>query len=411
MFGGSLQLFIPLLNAQTLKTGSQSSQNLHASISLPNSFQLHLLLLSGMKKIDRYILYKYLSTFFFCLILFTLIVVVVDISEKTNDFAKSKLSSYQIFTDYYVGFIPRIDAMLFPLFVFISVIFFTSKMAGRSEIIAILSSGVSFRRFLMPYVVGGVFLSAVLWLGYYYVVPKANLKWGNFEAKYIDGPSAVTGNNASFKQKLYFKMDSNTYVGIRGYDTISKTGNGFFVQRFNKNRLVYNLRSEQFSWDTATGKWKLFNAVERRLDSISEQITQTPELVIAYNFKPRDLRKDDYLKDQLPTPELNEFIELERLRGSEMLSTLLVERYNRDAIPVSVLILTIIGAVLASRKIRGGSGLHLAIGVIISVLYILFSRFSLVFATKGNFTPFLAAWTPNLIFGLLAFYLYKKAPK
>jgi lipopolysaccharide export system permease protein len=183
------------------------------------------------------------------------------------------------------------------------------------------------------------------------------------------------------------------------------------MQRFEKNKLVYNLRSDQFNWDTATQKWKLFNAVERRLDSISERVTRSQELLVSSNFKPRDLRKDEFLKDQLPTPELDEFIELERLRGSEMLGMLLVERYNRDAIPVSVLILTIIGAVLASRKVRGGSGLHLAIGVIISVLYILFSRFSIVFATKGNFTPFLAAWTPNIIFGLLAFYLYKKAPK
>jgi lipopolysaccharide export system permease protein len=364
-----------------------------------------------MKKIDRYILVKYLTTFFFCLILFTAIVVVVDVSEKTDNFVKSKLPISRIIIDYYFGFVPRIDAMLFPLFVFISVIFFTSKMAGRSEIIAILSSGVSYRRFLLPYVIGGIFLSAVLWVGYQYIVPKANLKWGNFEAKYIDGPVAPESNTSSYKQKLYFKMDSFTYVGIRGYDTVMKTGNGFFVQRFEKNRLVYNLRSEQFNWDSIQAKWKLLNAVERRLDSISEVVTKRPEMLVRYNFKPRDLRKDNYLKDQLPTPELNEFIKLERLRGSEMLSTLLVERYNRDAIPVSVLILTLIGAVLASRKIRGGSGLHLAIGVIISVLYILFGRFSLVFATKGNFTPFLAAWTPNIIFGLLAFYLYKKAPK
>ncbi len=364
-----------------------------------------------MKKIDRYILSKYLTTFFFCLILFTVIVVVVDISEKTDNFVKSKLPVSQIITDYYFGFIPRIDAMLFPLFVFISVIFFTSKMAGRSEIIAILSSGVSYRRFLMPFVAGGIFLSVVLWMGYQYIVPKANLKWGNFEARYIDGPVSPESNSSNYKQKLYFKMDTNTYVGIGGYDTVLKSGNSFFVQRFEKNKLVYNLRSDRFNWDTATGKWQLFNAVERRLDSISERVNRSAELKVAYNFKPRDLRKDNYLKDQLPTPELDEFIKLERLRGSEMLNTLLVERYNRDAIPVSVLILTIIGAVLASRKIRGGSGLHLAIGVIISVLYILFSRFSLVFATKGNFTPLLAAWTPNIIFGLLAFYLYKKAPK
>lgn len=374
-------------------------------------FQLLLLLLQYMKKIDRYILLKYLTTFFFCLILFTAIVVVVDVSEKTDNFVKSKLPVSRIITDYYFGFIPRIDAMLFPLFVFISVIFFTSKMAGRSEIIAILSSGVSFRRLLMPYVVGGLFLSAILWVGYQYVVPKANLKWANFEIKYIDSQGAPNNNNTNVKRNLYFKLDSNSYVGIREYDTVTKAGSGFFMQRFQKNRLVYNLRSEQFNWDSTKTKWKLLNAVERKLDSISERVIRSNELMISYNFKPRDLRKDEYLKDQLPTPELNEFIKLERLRGSEMLNTLLVERYNRDAIPVSVLILTIIGAVLASRKIRGGSGLHLAIGVIISVLYILFSRFSLVFATKGSFTPFIAAWTPNLIFGILAFYLYKKAPK
>lgn len=364
-----------------------------------------------MKKIDRYILVKYLTTFFFCLILFTAIVVVVDISEKTDNFVKSGLSAYRIITDYYIGFIPRIDAMLFPLFVFISVIFFTSKMAGRSEVIAILSSGVSFRRFLLPYVVGGIFLSALLWAGYQYVVPRANQIWGNFEARYVDGPATVVNNNSTFKQNLYFKIDSNTYVGIRGYDTVLKSGNGFFIQRFAGNKLVYNLRAEQFNWDSTSRKWRLVDPVERYLDSISERVTKKPLLLANYNFKPRDLRKDDYFKDQLPTPELNDFIKLERLRGSEMLNTLLVERYNRDAIPVSVLILTIIGAVLASRKIRGGSGFHLAIGVIISVLYILFSRFSIVFATKGSFTPLLAAWTPNILFGILAFYLYKQAPK
>jgi lipopolysaccharide export system permease protein len=362
------------------------------------------------KKIDRYILSKYLTTFFFCLILFTAIVVVIDISEKTDDFVKSKLPVMRIITDYYFGFIPRIDAMLFPLFVFISVIFFTSKMATRSEVVAILSSGVSFRRYMLPFMIGGLVLSAMLWFGYQYVVPKANKKWGDFEAVYIDGNTGQ-GNNITYKQKLYFRIDSNTYAGIRGYDTISKTGSGFFVQQFKNNKITYNLRAESFSWDTATRKWKLQNVEERRFDSLRERITRSITLLMNYNFKPRDLRKDEYLKDQLPTPELDEFIALERLRGSEMLSTLLVERYNRDAIPASVLILTVIGVSLASRRVRGGSGLHLAAGVLISVSYILFSRFSIVFATKGSFTPFLAAWTPNFLFGLLAFYLYKRAPK
>ena len=370
-----------------------------------------------MKKIDRYILSKYLTSFFYCLILFTAIVIVVDISEKTDDFVKSKLPLWRIITDYYFGFIPRIDAMLFPLFVFISVIFFTSKMANRSEVVAILSSGVSYMRFLVPYLIGGLFLSIVLWIGYQYVVPNANKKWGDFEARYIDPNFGNNNGNTTIKQKLYFSIDSmanssvQTYAGIRSYDTTIKSGYGFFVQRFSKHRLLYSLRAESFVWDSAGRSWKLQNVAERSLDSLSERIRRIPSMSITYNFKPRDLRKDDYLKDQLPTPELDDFIARERLRGSEMVPTLLVERYNRDAIPVSVLILTIIGAVLASRKIRGGSGLHLATGVVISVMYILFSRFSLVFATKGNFTPFLAAWTPNIFFGLLAFYLYRRAPK
>jgi lipopolysaccharide export system permease protein len=364
-----------------------------------------------LKKIDRYILFKYLSTFFFCLLLMTAVVVVVDISEKTDDFVKSKLPLAKIITDYYFGFIPRIDAMLFPLFVFISVIFFTSKMAGRSEVVAILSSGVSLRRFLLPYFVGSLFLAVILWLGYQYVVPKANKKWSDFEARYIDGIDINNNNKRTYKSHLYFRNDSNTYIGIRGYDTVSKIGNGFFVQRFAGNKLIYNLRADNFNWDTANRKWKLDNVVERNLNPITENVKRFSSILMAYDFKPIDLRKDEYLKDQMPTPALNTFIKKERLRGNENLSALLVERYNRDAIPVSVIILTLIGAVLASRKVRGGSGLHLALGVIISVMYILFSRFSIVFASKGNFAPLLAAWMPNLLFGILALYLYKKAPK
>lgn len=364
-----------------------------------------------MKKIDRYILGKYLQTFFFCILLMTIIVVVVDISEKTDDFVKSGLSAWQITRDYYFGFIPRIDAMLFPLFVFISVIFFTSKMAGRSEIIAILSSGVSFWRFMRPYMVGGLILSVMLWFGYQYLVPRANRKWADFEKRYVDVNSAPTANSTTYKQNIYFKDDNQTYVGIKSYDTVTRTGNTIFIYRFEGNQLVYNLRAAGFNWDTASRKWKLRYVVERNLQPISEKVSFSESRLMNYNFQPIDLRKDDYLKDQMTTPDLNRFIAAEKKRGSEMLNTLMVERYNRDAIPVSVLVLTVIGAVLASRKVRGGSGLHLAIGVIISVLYILFSRFSIVFATKGNFTPWLAAWTPNIIFGVLAFYLYRKAPK
>lgn len=364
-----------------------------------------------MKKIDKYILFKFLTTFFFCLLLLTTIVVVVDISEHTDDFVKSKLPAWRIVTDYYFGFIPRIDAMLFPLFVFISVIFFTSKMAGRSEVIAILSSGVSYRRFLLPFIAGGIILAGILWMGYQYVVPKANFIWGEFEKKYVDVNKGGLNTNTSYKQHLYFRIDSNTYAGINGYDTISKTGIGLFIQVFKNNRLDYNLRATNFNWDTATNRWNLTNVLERRVLEKKEDVKLSASVSKKYNFKPIDLRKDEYLKDQMSTPELDAFIRLEKMRGSESLSALQVERFNRDAVPFSVLILTIIGVSLASKKVRGGSGMHLATGFILCVLYILFSRISVVFATKGNFSPWLAAWIPNFFFGLIAFYLYKRAPK
>jgi len=363
-----------------------------------------------MKKIDKYILKSFLSTFVFCIILFTLIVVVIDTSEKTDDFHKSGLSFWAIIVQYHLGFIPRIDAMLFPLFVFIAVIFFTSKMAERTEVIAILSSGVSFRRFLFPYWLGSFILAVILWLTYQFVLPRANTIWGTFQAKYVD--VNFGGNeNKSLMQNYYFRMDPNTYAGLRSYDTASKLGNNFFIQEFKNNELIYNLRSENIIWDTAAKKWKLNNVQQRTFTGDKEIVKHYPSLLVNYNFKPMDLRRDEYLKDRLPTPELDHYIKMEEIRGSEGINALLVERYNRDAIPMSVIILTIIGATLASRKVRGGSGLHLAVGVLLSVLYILFGRFSLVFATKGSFTPFLAAWIPNILFGIIAYYLYRRVAR
>ncbi|HTB53462.1 MAG TPA: LptF/LptG family permease [Ferruginibacter sp.] len=364
-----------------------------------------------MKKIDRYILKSYLSTFFFCILLITALVVVIDISEHADDFALSKLSSWQIFTQFYLGFIPRIDALLFPLFAFISVIFFTAKMAERSEVIAILSSGVSFKRYLYPYWVGGFFLAALLWFGYRYVVPRANEKWGNFTTKYIDS-NVGDFDNSTVKENTYFRIDSTSYAGIRYYNSANKSGDNFFVQKIINNKLVYDLRAQTINWDTTAKKWQLYNVAERfLLGGDKFTIKRSSSKLEEYSFKPLDLKKDDYLKDRMSTPELNEYIRMEQLRGSEQIGTLLVERYNRDAIPFSVIVLTIIGVSLSSRKVRGGSGFQLALGLIISSLYVLCSRLSIVFAMKGNFPPILAAWTPNIIFAGVAFYIYKKAPK
>lgn len=363
-----------------------------------------------MKLIDRYIVKKFLFTFLFCIVAMTILVVIVDLSEKTDDFAKTGLSAKDIITKYYFGFIPHIDAMLFPLFIFISVIFFTSKMANRSEIIAMLSSGISFRRFLLPYFAAGLFFTAILWGVNQYVLPKANEKWSTFNAKYIDFNYGGYVNTATISNK-HFKLDSNTYAGLRYYDTTSRSGSNFMIQKFNDLHLVYSLYAQSIRWDTATNNWHLSRVRMRTVNGLRQHLRDTPSLHVAYNFRPNDLKADVYLKDRMTTPELNQFIRMEKLRGGEDVNTLILEKQNRMATPLTVLILTLIGAIIASKKIRGGSGIHLAIGVLICVSYILVGRFSSVFSMKAEFNPVLAAWIPNIVFGALAYYLYRNASK
>ena len=365
-----------------------------------------------MKKIDWYIFKKLIITFIFCLLLFTIVAVAVDTSEKTDDFVRSGLSTSKIITDYFFGFVPFIWSLLFPLFVFIAVIFFTSKMATRSEIIAILASGTSYRRFLRPYIIGGIMLSAILWVGSRYWIPKANAIRSNFQQNYIDNRDPSKNRTMGNCYECYYlRTDTNTFVGIKEFDTASKSSRGFFMEKVKDNKVVYNLRAERMRWDTAVKKWQLINASERFIDSMKERLSFHDTLVINLNIKISELRKDNYLKDKLTTPELVEYINLQKLRGGEGLSTYEVEKHRRNATPTSVFLLTLIGVVIASRKTRGGSGVHLALGITIAALFIIADRFSTVFATKGNFPPMLAAWLPNIAFALVLLWLYRRTPK
>jgi len=362
-----------------------------------------------MKKIDWYILKNLLITFFYSLFLFAFISVVIDISEKTDDFVSSGLTFSQIITQYYFGFVPHILSLLFPLFVFLATIFFTSKMAGRSEIVAVLASGTSFNRFLRPFIFSGMILGTILWLGNRYVIPRANAIRVTFQARYVDKNSSYNPLVAN-RSDIYLQIDPSSYAGI-SYDTGSKSGTSFFVQHVTGNKVDYNLRAETIHWDTVHNKWTLNNVIERRINGLKETVTMTPTMTKSYTFKPFDLKRDEYAKDKLTTPELDRFIQFEELRGVEGLNALKVERNRRDATPASVMLLTFIGAVVASRKLRGGSGVHLAIGFIAGALFILTDRFSTIFSTKGNLHPVLAAWMPNIIFAFVALWFYKRAPK
>ena len=363
-----------------------------------------------IKILDWYILKRFLVTFVFTILTITIIAVVIDTSEKTDDFVRSGLSSAEIITKYYYGFVPFIISMIFPLIVFIAVIFFTSKLAARSEIIAILANGVRFNRLLRPYLMGGFLLAVLLWLGNQYVIPKANGIRSDFQLNVIDRHSSYQPGMFA-NNHYHLRADSNTYFGLKYYDTVSKTASSFFLEKIRDNKVYYNLRAETIRWDTAKNNWKLEQVIERRIKDMSETVRQIPSLNINLNLYPKDLRKDEYLKDKLITPELTRFIYMEELRGAEGLNTLKVERYRRDATPVSVIILTIIGVAVAARKTRGGSGLPLAIGIVTAASFVVMDKFSTVFSTKGNLHPLLAAWLPNLIFGCIAFYMYKRSPK
>jgi lipopolysaccharide export system permease protein len=364
-----------------------------------------------IKKLDWYILGKFFVTFLFCMLAFTVIAVAVDSSEKTDDFVKSGLTTSQILKQYYLGFVPYIWGLLFPLFVFIAVIFFTSKMALRSEVIAILATGTTYNRWLRPYFIGGVAMSIVLLLANMFAIPKANGIRSEFEAKYFTSSMPSASAQSRCPNCYYKRIDSNTYIGIKYFDALTKSANNFFLEKVRLNKVFYNLRADRIEWDSLKKNWKLINVVERKIDSMSETVTIHPQKNMSFNFRPEELRKDDFLKDKLTSPELKRFIALEEQRATEGLAPLKVEMSRRMSTPFTVLLLTMIGAIIAGRKTRGGSGLHLAIGIMIAAIFILSDRFSTVFATKSNFPPMLAAWMPNILFTFVAYFLYRRAPK
>ena len=364
-----------------------------------------------MKKLDWYILKKLLSTFVFTMLTITVIAVVIDTSEKADDFVRSGLSSWEIVTHYFFGFVPFIMSMIFPLMVFIAVIFFSAKMASQSEFIAILAGGVRYHRMMRPFFIGSLLLGGLFWYASQFWVPKANEIRTNFQANYIDRNSSYQADLHS-TANYYIRVDANTYVGLRYYDTARKTAGGFFLSKIKNNKVYYNLRAENMRWDTSKKNWLINDVIEHTNDgALRETSKKIATMNINLNVKPSELRRDEYLKDKLTTPQLKAFIGQEQLRGTEGLNTYKVERFHRDATPFSVIIMTMIGAIIATRKIRGGSGLHLAIGLIIAAVFVIMDKFSVTFATKGNFSPMLAAWVPNIIFGILAVYLYWKAPK
>ncbi len=359
-----------------------------------------------MKILDLYIIKKFLGTFFFSIALIISISIVFDFSENVDEFIEKDVPTSSIIFDYYLNFIPYFVNLFTPLFIFIAVIFFTSKMASNTEIIAILASGISFRRFLRPYIISAIILSLISFYLNNFLIPKSNEKRLKFRYTYIKNP---------FKNKeknIHFQLDSSSYASIGSYSTPTDVGIKFALEGFDEEgNLNYKLIADFIKWDTSKNKWTIQNYYERKINGLEENLKQGLSKDTTLNMHPKDFKKRDRDVEMLDYFELNKGIELERFKGSRKVVFYEIEKHRRIAFPFAAIILTLIGAALASRKVRGGVGLHLGIGLGISFGYIIFMKVTQTFSTNGNLDPMIAMWIPNIVFGILALYLLKKAPK
>jgi lipopolysaccharide export system permease protein len=359
------------------------------------------------KIIDRYIIRKFLGTFFFCLLLILTIAVVFDFAEKIDNFMEKSAPVKAIIFDYYLNFIPYFATLFAPLFVFISVIFFTSKMAANTEIIAILNSGMSFRRMMWPYFISSLFIAIFTFLLTNFVIPKANLHRIDFEDKYYR-PSNKRIPVIHIHRQVY----KNVLIYMESFNPISQSGRNFTIEKFDvTGRLESKLTGNVVRYDTTDSKWVVVNYYLREIKDNEDIITRGDRIDTALNITPEDLSMGPSFVGTMTYNELNKYVNQLKLQGSDELNLFLIEKHRRIANPFAVFILTLIGVSLSARRIRGGIGMNIGIGLGLSFSYILFMQFASQFSLKGNLGPMLAMWIPNILYAVVAFVLYKLAPK
>ena len=360
------------------------------------------------KKIDLYIIKNYLKTFLFTVLIFTLISIVIDFSDKVNDFIEEPVTQKQIWIDYYLNFVLFINGLLLPLYALIAVIFFTSRMAYNSEIISILNAGVSFRRLMLPYLVAASVITAFHMFANHYLIPIGNKTRLDFEHKYIWKYSDEGKTN-----DVHLFIGPETKVYIKYYRKRDTTGTDFRIEKVEDNKLTYLLKAKRAEWIGEPNQWRLRNYEIRTFDGLKESIVigTGQELDTMLNMRPEDFIRYQNHKDMMNSPDLQAFIDSERKRGIGNTKAYEIEKHRRTSEPFTILILTIIGMSVASRKVRGGMGLHLAIGVAIGATFVFLSRFSTVFATNENLSPLLGVWLPNIIFMIIALVLVSRAQK
>ena len=349
-----------------------------------------------------------MGTFFFTVLIFTMISVIIDFSEKVEKFIEEPVTKTEILLEYYPNFIIFIHGMLWPLFTLIAVIFFTSRMAYNSEIISILNAGVSFRRLMRPYLLGATVIAALHLLGNHIYIPKGNKTRLDFEHLYI-----AKDRDIGKTRDVHMFVAPDTKIYINFYRKRDSTARNFRIEQFEGNKMIFMLKAITAEWKGPPDKWRLSNYEIRTFDGLSESfvVGRGKHIDTTLNVSPQDFV--DYADQQtmMTTPQLERFIALQRERGSGNLEKYLIELYRRTAEPFTIFILTIIGVAIAARKVRGGMGLHLAIGVGLGAIYIFLSRFSIVFAAGQSIPVFLGIWFPNIVFTSIAILLIFRAQK
>jgi lipopolysaccharide export system permease protein len=360
-----------------------------------------------LHRLDRYIIAKFIGTYIYSILLIISIAIVFDVNENLAKFSTYGAPLKAIVVDYYANFVPYFSNLFSPLFVFIAVIFFTSKLAGNSEIIAMLAAGVSFKRLLRPYMISAALIAVVNLLLGAYVIPKGTVVRLDFEAKYKNSQKNLSASN------VQLMVGPGIIAYMQQYDDRSKTAYGFSLDKFENKKLVSHMTATTLRYDSISDSryhWKATNYKIRTLKGLREQITSGTSLDTMIMMEPMDLVFSKGQQETLTSPELRQYISKQIDRGSGNVVQYEVEYHKRIATSFASFILTIIGVSLSSRKRKGGMGLYLGIGLALSFSYILLQTISATFAINADTPPMLAAWIPNLLYVFIAYFCYKQAP-
>tara|TARA_B110000879_G_scaffold125852_1_gene166052 strand:- start:273 stop:1346 length:1074 start_codon:yes stop_codon:yes gene_type:complete len=357
-----------------------------------------------MKILDLHIIKRYLMTFLVMLLMFVPIGVMVDMAEKIDKFKENEVPTTAIF-EYYYDFTWFFGNLLFPIFLFLSVIWFTSKLANDTEVIAILSSGISFFRFLRPYLISASVVALFSFFAGMFVVPKSNLRFNEFLTKYISKTSVRQTRN------LYKQINENEFIFVSNYDPVRQSANNFSLEHFEGNELKFKIQSNTIRWIDKDTLFRLSSYTKRTFDKDQEIYIKMSRKDTIFDFEIDDLSPVSYKAETLTFSDLNRFIETEQEGGSVLINNHLLVRYKRWTLPLSAFILTIIAVAVSSFKRRGGMGVNLAFGITLGFLFIFFDKIFGVLVNKSNFSPFLAAWLPLILFGILAFFLLRHAKR